>query len=175
MNDPAGMNIGDDAGSEFRIANLDDPRIVNLLATHARLALSGARCRQGHALDVQALRDPEIEVWSLWLDDGPVAVGAIRRLSPGHGELKSMFVIDAARGKGLGRVLLERLIEVAQRRNMKRLSLETGASDYFEAARRLYASHGFEVCAAFADLPPHPDSVFMTLVCPVVNPVTFRV
>jgi len=40
--------------------------------------------------------------------------------------------------------------------------METGASTYFDAARALYASHEFQVCEAFADLPPHPDSVFMT-------------
>jgi len=100
--------------------------------------------------------------WSIWRADRPVAVGAIRRLSPNHGELKSMFVADTARGMGVGRILLEHLIEIAQGNGMTRLSLETGASTYFDAARALYASHEFQVCEAFADLPPHPDSVFMT-------------
>ena len=149
---------------DMRIADLEDSRIVELLSTHARLALSGARCRQGHALEAEALRDPGIQVWSIWRDKTPVAVGAIRQLSSSHGELKSMFVADSARGEGIGRVLLDQLIEVARDCRMKRLSLETGASGYFDAARRLYRNNGFEVCEAFADLPPHPDSVFMTRV-----------
>lgn len=37
-------------------ADLSDPRIQNLLATHTRRALSSARCREGHALDLDALR-----------------------------------------------------------------------------------------------------------------------
>lgn len=147
---------------EFRIADLDSSRIADLLTTHTRRALAGARCRQGHALDIEALRHPDIAVCAIWRDDSPVALGAIRRLSADQGELKSMFVADSARGRGIGRLLLEHLIEVARSGGMTRLSLETGASEYFDAARQLYAGHGFEVCGAFADLPPHPDSVFMT-------------
>lgn len=147
---------------EIRLADLDDANIADLLTTHATRALGNARCRAGHALDIEALRDPSIEVWSIWQDDRAVAVGSIRRLSADHGELKSMFVADTARGHGLGQALLEHLVEVSRGHGMTRLSLETGASDYFDAARRLYAGNGFEVCDAFADLPSHPDSIFMT-------------
>lgn len=147
---------------EIHLADLDDANVVDLLTTHATRALGSARCRTGHALDIDALRDPAIEVWSIRCADHPVAVGAIRRLGAEHGELKSMFVADVSRGTGLGQVLLEHLIEVARSRGMTRLSLETGASGYFDAARRLYARNGFEACDAFADLPSHADSVFMT-------------
>jgi len=143
-------------------ADLDDCRILELLATHTECALAGARCREGHALDVDALRGPTIEVWSILEAGAPVAVGALRRIDPTHGELKSMFVADSARGRGIGQRLLDHLIDLARARGMERLSLETGASDYFGAARRLYARRGFEPCGAFADLPPHPDSVFMS-------------
>jgi len=143
-------------------ADLDDARIADLLSTHARLALGAARCRVGHALDVDALRSLDIEVWAIWLNDGPVGVGALRRLSPSDGELKSMYVVDAARGRGIGARLLAHLIESARRQGLQRLFLETGASDYFAAARSLYASAGFSPCDAFADMPPHPDSCFMS-------------
>lgn len=73
-----------------------------------------------------------------------------------------MFVADTVRGVGVGRLLLEYLIETARSNGMTRVSLETGASSYFDAARALYANHDFQVCEAFADLPPYPDSVFMT-------------
>jgi len=147
---------------EFQPADLDDPRVGALLSTHAERALAGTHCREGHALSVDALRDPAIEVWSIWRDDAPVAVGALRRIDSAHCELKSMFVADPARGLGVGRRLLDALVATARDHGMTRLSLETGASDYFDAARRLYAKHGFEICEAFADLPPHPDSVFMS-------------
>ena len=148
--------------AEFRIADLGNAKIRSLLATHTERALANARCREGHALDLTALQSPDIEVWSLWLEGVPAAVGALRRIDSVHGELKSMFVADSARGRGLGRELLDQLIERARQCGMKRLSLETGGSNYFDAARRLYARSGFVVCDAFGDLPPHKDSVFMT-------------
>ena len=147
---------------EIRPADLDDSRVVELLDTHAERALAGARCRDGHALDVGALRHADIEVWAIWRGGAPVAFGALRRIDRHHGELKSMFVADSARGCGLGRMVLEALIERARAKGMTRLSLETGASAYFGAARRLYLRHGFRIGEAFADLPPHDDSVFMS-------------
>ena len=150
----------------FEPADPDDPRIAELVATHAQRALAAARCRKGHALDAGGLREPAIQLFALSADDGPVAIGALRRLSAEEAELKSMFVVDARRGHGIGRVLLDRLIETARRQGVRRLLLETGASDYFDAARALYAGAGFVACEAFADLPPHPDSRFMRLDLP---------
>jgi putative acetyltransferase len=43
------------------------------------------------------------------------------------------------------------------------LSLETGSPAYFDAARALYARHGFVECGPFADYVLDPYSVFMTL------------
>ncbi|NKI35355.1 GNAT family N-acetyltransferase [Wenzhouxiangella sp. XN79A] len=147
---------------KFFEADLTDPRIQHLLASHTERALSNARCRQGHALDLDALRDSDIDVRAIWQNGRPVAVGALRTIDATHGELKSMFVADDARGQGIGCALLDRLVGIARANGMTRLSLETGASDYFDAARGFYARNGFEVCEAFADLPPHDDSVFMT-------------
>jgi putative acetyltransferase len=143
-------------------ADLNDPAIQHLFITHTQCALSNARCREGHALDLDALRQPNIDVRVILLDGKPVAVGALRAIDATHGELKSMFVADEVRGQGIGRRLLDHLINHARAKGMTHLSLETGASDYFDAARALYARHGFEICEAFADLPPHDDSVFMT-------------
>ena len=44
----------------------------------------------------------------------------------------------------------------------RRVSLETGAEEFFAPARALYARHGFEECAPFAAYRPDPLSVFMT-------------
>jgi len=145
----------------FVEADLTDPRVQQLLQTHTQRALANARCRQGHALDLGALRQPDIDVLAILREDEPIAVGALRAINATHGELKSMFVADAARGQGVGRALLNHLVDHAGAKGMTRLSLETGASSYFDAARALYARNGFEVCEPFADLPPHDDSVFM--------------
>lgn len=146
----------------FCRADPSDPSIREMLSRHSRHALANAQGRQGHALEPESLNRADIELWSLVDAGGVLAVGALRRIEPRHGELKSMFVDEGARGAGLGRRLLEGLIERARQQGFERLSLETGAGAYFDAARRLYAAAGFESCPAFADLPPHPDSVFMT-------------
>ena len=54
------------------------------------------------------------------------------------------------------------ILEEARRRGYGRLSLETGAQRGFEAARQLYAHHGFSECAPFADYTDDPNSVFLT-------------
>jgi putative acetyltransferase len=89
--------------------------------------------------------------------------GALRRLSADHGEVKSMHVAEAARGRGIGSALLRRIIAAGRESGMERLSLETGSWDYFRPARALYERHGFVECAPFGGYAPDPNSVFMSL------------
>jgi putative acetyltransferase len=64
--------------------------------------------------------------------------------------------------KGVASKLLKHIIREANRRNYRRLSLETGASHDFAPAHRLYAKFGFENCGPFASYLEDPNSVFMT-------------
>jgi putative acetyltransferase len=74
-----------------------------------------------------------------------------------------MHTPAAVRGRGAASAILGRIISAATARGYRRLSLETGAMDYFAPARALYARHGFEVCGPFAGYRPDSNSVFMTL------------
>ena len=67
------------------------------------------------------------------------------------------------RRRGAGRALLAHIVATARERGYALLSLETGSQPQFEAARRLYASAGFEVCGPFGDYRDDPNSVFMRL------------
>jgi len=69
----------------------------------------------------------------------------------------------AARGRGFGRLLLEHVVSEARARGYRRLSLETGAEDFFRPARALYRSHGFINTGPFADYSADPNSVYLTL------------
>jgi putative acetyltransferase len=89
---------------------------------------------------------------------------ALKDLGEGHGEVKSMRTPRHLRGRGAGRALLTHLIEHAQARDFKRLSLETGPQEGFTPARRLYEAFGFSYCPPFADYTLDPYSVFMTRV-----------
>ena len=88
---------------------------------------------------------------------------ALKELDPGHGELKSMRVDAAARGRGHGARMLDHVLAEARRRGYSRVSLETGSMAFFAAAHRLYTRSGFVPCPPFADYLPDPNSIFLTL------------
>jgi GNAT superfamily N-acetyltransferase len=71
-----------------------------------------------------------------------VACGGIARFDETRGELKRMYVLPEARGRGLGRRVLVELEAEAKRLGYRALVLETG--DLQEAALGLYVSAGFE-------------------------------
>ena len=142
---------------------LDDPGVVELLHTHMTRARAETAPGSAHALDLSGLRAPEVTFWSAWEDDAVVGVGALKRLSADHGEIKSMYTAEAARGRGVGSSMLRHIMAAARARGMSRVSLETGSWPYFAPARALYARHGFVECTPFADYQPDSNSVFMTL------------
>ncbi len=142
---------------------LDDPRVLALLDLHVTRARAETAHGSDHALVASELRSPEISFWAAWEERVLLGVGALKRLSPVHGEVKSMHTVASARRRGVGSALLGQIISEARKRGMTRLSLETGSWDYFAAARAFYCRHGFIECAPFAEYKPDPNSVFMTL------------
>ena len=149
----------------LRIVNggLEDPRVVALLQLHVIRARAETAPGSAHALDLGALRAPDVTFWSAWDGDEPVGVGALKRLSAEDGEIKSMHTAEAARGRGVGSALVRHIMAEARARGMRRLSLETGSWPYFLPARALYARHGFVECGPFGDYREDPNSVFMTV------------
>jgi len=142
---------------------LDDPRVIELLHTHLVRARAETAPGSAHALDLSGLRTPEVAFWSAWEGDTVVGVGALKRLSADHGEVKSMHTAEAARGRGVGSAMVRHITAAARARGMSRLSLETGSWAYFAPARALYARHGFVECGPFGEYRVDPNSVFMTL------------
>lgn len=115
-----------------------------------------------HAMDLTALReDPDVTFWSLWDNGELLGCGALKALGESSGEIKSMRTAQAHRRRGVAAELLEHIIDVAERRPLKRLFLETGSMAEFTAARALYERFGFDYCAPFADYVKDPNSVFM--------------
>ena len=115
-----------------------------------------------HALDLEALRAPNITFWSAWAGDRLFGCGALKELDTKTGEIKSMRTAKAHRGKGIGSKVLDRIIQEAERRAYTHLYLETGAMPAFAPARSLYTRYGFEFRDPFADYISDPNSVFMT-------------
>jgi putative acetyltransferase len=145
----------------------DDPRredVSALLVRHLSFARAVTPPEGVFALDLTGLLDPAITFYSLREDGDLLGVGALKQLDPAHAEIKSMHTAAAARGRGVGRAMVDHLVAVAAARGVRRISLETGAQAAFEPARALYASAGFVPCGSFADYPDSGTSAFMTLV-----------
>lgn len=140
-----------------------DPRLVDLLRIHWTTARSQTVPGSAHALDITQLQSPDISFWTIWEGETLLGFGALKRLSADHGEIKSMHTSQAARRRGAGSAMLRHIIEIARARGMSRLSLETGAAEYFAPARAFYKGHGFLECPPFADYVLDPNSVFMSL------------
>jgi len=138
--------------ADSRIA-IDDPRspdVRALLERHLAFALGQTPPEHSFALDVDGLLDPAITLFSIRAQGGLLGIGAIKRLGQHHAEIKSMHTAEAARGHGVGRAMLTHLLEVARAKGFRRVSLETGTTPAFAAARALYQRAGFVSCGPFA-------------------------
>jgi putative acetyltransferase len=143
--------------------DLSRPEVHALLQEHLDHMHELSPPESVHALDLAKLRRPDITFWTAW--DGPVLLGcgALRELTPEHGEIKSMRTPTALRGRGAGRAMLAHIVAHARQRGYARLSLETGPPQTFQPAHSLYRSFSFTECRPFADYPDDPHSFFMTL------------
>lgn len=133
-----------------------------LVAAHLAGMLENTPAESVHALDADRLAADGVTVWSAWVDDELAGIGASKDIDHDRAELKSMRVVEAHLGQGVGRAILRHIMEDARERGIRSLWLETGSTDDFLAARRLYASEGFVECPAFPPYRPDPLSTFMT-------------
>lgn len=147
---------------QIREDDLSGPEIASLLERHLAHMAEHTPAESIYALDLDALRAPDITFWSAWEEDELVGCGALRQLAPDHGEIKSMHAVQERRGEGIGKRIVAFIIDAARRRGYARLSLETGSMAGFEPARRLYAGFGFEPCGPFGDYAFDANSVYMT-------------
>ena len=140
-----------------------DPRIIALIRYHVESARAETVAGSAHALDLSGLQSPDVDFWSIHDGDALLGVGAMKRLSPREGEIKSMHTVETRRRTGAGGAMLRHIIAEARTGGLDRLSLETGSWDYFRPAHALYARHGFTECPPFGEYRADPNSVFMTL------------
>jgi putative acetyltransferase len=147
---------------EIREDDLKGKKIADLLQEHLENMHEITPPESIHALDLEALRSPNITFWTAWEGDELLGCGALKELDARNGEVKSMRTAKDRRRKGVAARLLEQIIQEAERRAYDRLHLETGAFPEFAPARALYAKYGFEFRGPFAEYIDDPNSVFMT-------------
>jgi putative acetyltransferase len=144
----------------------DDPRnpdVRALLERHLTFCSSQTPPEHSFALDVSGLLDPAVTLFSYRADGTVLGVGALKELDAAHGELKSMHTAAEARGRGVGRSMLGHLLSVARARGYRRVSLETGTTPGFSAARAMYVSVGFTSAGPFGGYPVTGDNTFYSL------------
>ena len=149
---------------EFAVA-IENPAaddVRRLVERHLQFGRSQTPAEDAHALEVDGLLDPAITLFGMRCGGELLAVGALKRLDDHHAELKTMHTVERARGRGIGRAMLDHLLAVARERGFTRVSLETGSMDAFAPARALYASAGFSPCPPFADYRTSPNNTYMT-------------
>ena len=158
----------------FFVSDPATPDVRALLETHLAFAHEVTPAGHVHALDVEALRGPALTLFAARrpgrMEGELVAVAALQRLGPGDVEVKSMHVRSAARGAGVGRLVLDHLLAVARSRRARRVRLETGTGPAFAAATAMYRSAGFVRCPPFGAYTDNPHSACFALDLPAPGP-----
>jgi ribosomal protein S18 acetylase RimI-like enzyme len=88
-------------------------------------------------------------------------------LLPGQANLRLLAVDPAARGRGVGRRLVEACVQVARRAGKEVATLHT--TEQMAAAQRIYRSVGFRRDRS-RDIELHPDLILQAFRLPVQSP-----
>jgi putative acetyltransferase len=111
------------------------------------------------AIDLNALAQPHVRFHVARFGGAAIGCGALVIGDGGQGELKRMFVGEAARGKGAGRALMQAIEVTALAEGVELIQLETGP--YNTSALGLYRRLGFVERGPFGHYAGHPLSIFM--------------
>lgn len=147
---------------EIKTGLLEHPQVLALLEQHLADMNATSPAESVHALDVSALRDPQVTFWTGWKEGVLLGCAALKQLDAQHGEIKSMRTATSARSQGVASSMLRHVLGHARDNGLTRVSLETGSMDFFAPARALYEKYCFEYCEPFADYTLDPNSQFMT-------------
>ncbi len=112
-------------------------------------------------MTVEQMAEPETTVFVARNEDGrAVGCGALKMHEDGVGEVKRMFTLPEVRGKRVGSMLVDAIVDLARARGITRLVLETGTGPGFAGAWRLYENSGFTRCGVVLDYPESEYSAF---------------
>ena len=105
--------------------DLSGSEIQELLQEHLQSMTLHSPPESIHALDIEALRKPDITFWTAWESDELLGCAALKELDSRHAEIKSMRTSSIHLRKGVAKALLNYILEEARRRCYNRLSLAT--------------------------------------------------
>ena len=147
-----------DQAVTIAIERADQPDVSALLLQSRELMAALYPPESRHGLELAAYEQAEVTLFVARAGGIAVGCGAFQRHGDGSAEIKSMFVIPEARGRGVGRAILQ-TIEAALPEEVLALRLDTGIKP--AAAIRLYEAAGFRRRGPFGSYRDDPLSVFM--------------
>jgi putative acetyltransferase len=145
----------------FEDPRSDDVQLV--LRAHLGFTNSVTPPEGVFALDGSGLVDSSVTMLGARQDGVLVGIGAGKILPAGRAELKSMHTLEAWRGQGVARSLIQRLVVEARRHACHTLLLETGVMEAFAPARALYRRCGFSPCERYGEYINSRTSVCMAM------------
>ncbi|MGI4875990.1 MAG: GNAT family N-acetyltransferase [Janthinobacterium lividum] len=129
--------------------DLTGPEVAALLELHLAALADHSPPGSVHALDLDRLRTPDIDFWTVRDGTALIGCGALKAIDVMHGEIKSMRTDPDHLRRGVAAALVAHIVAVARSRGYARLSLETGSGPAFDPALALYRRFGFVDGAAF--------------------------
>lgn len=144
--------------ASIAIENPDQPDIVALLRAADQWYATLYPAESNHLLDITTLQKPDIAFFAARQEGILLGCGAVADRGD-YAEIKRMYLNRAARGRGLGRRILQALEDHAVANRLRCFRLETGIHQ--PEAIGLYRAAGYRDIAAFGDYRPDPLSLFM--------------
>lgn len=146
------------------VSSLDphDAAAAPLLAQSDAYMASLYPAESNHMESPAGLAQPHVLFLGAWLDGTLAGCGAVKRMHDTdgrYGEIKRMFVPPAFRGRGIARLLMNRLESHLREQGIALARLETGICQ--PEATSLYRSLGYVERGPFGVYPPDRYSVFM--------------
>lgn len=142
----------------IQIEDPDQPDIVALLLAADQWYATLYPAESNHLLDVAMLQQPGIAFFTARQDGILLGCGAVAERGD-YAEIKRMYLNRAARGRGVGRRILQTLEDHAVAKGLRCFRLETGIHQ--PEAIGLYRAAGYRDIAPFGDYRPDPLSLFM--------------
>lgn len=142
----------------IRIEDPDQPDIVALLQAADDWYATLYPAESNHLLDVSTLQQPDIAFFVARDGNELLGFGAVADRDD-YAEIKRMYLAPVARGRKLGRRILEALEAYAIQNGQDCFRLETGIHQ--PEAIGLYRSHGYREIGPFGSYSPDPLSLFM--------------
>jgi GNAT superfamily N-acetyltransferase len=143
---------GDDLGGALRLMAGYVAEIRQKLFDGYGVKLEEATPDSDLLVEISGLLAAPQALYLAEIDRRPVGTGGLKQVAPGVAEVKRMYVDPPFRGRGVARVILERLIDDGRAAGYRVLQLETAV--WMVEAHALYRS------CRFVDAPPHPDPEF---------------